>query len=95
MIDQCSAFRAQSETGTKPSVLELEILEADASALAKALPSGLDSAAKPRIIHQTILEPIVFGLEADQYPGRLAVPGDHDLLLLSKAQELREVILYF
>ena len=44
---------------------------------------------------KTILEPIVFGAKADQHPGRLTVPGNHDVLGLGETQVLREIILHF
>jgi len=73
----------------------LEILESGAATFVKALAGRLETPAEPGIMLETIVEPIVFRSEADQHPGRLAVPGNHDLLGLGETQVLREIILYF
>ena len=45
-----------------------------------------------RVVFQAVLEPIVLGVEANEYPGRLAVPCDHDLLGRSQTEVVREII---
>jgi hypothetical protein len=53
------------------------------------LPSRVDPAKKARIVLEPIVEPLVLGLEADQYSYWPAVAGDDDLLFLCKPQVLR------
>ena len=42
---------------------------------------------------ETIFEPIIFRLEPDRQTGGFAVAGDHDILLLGLAQQMRQVVL--
>ena len=37
---------------------------------------------------EAIVKPVVFGSKADQHPGRITVPSDHNLLGCGKAQVL-------
>ena len=46
----------------------------------------LDAAEKARVVFELIVEPVVFGREADQQSSGFSVTGDNDLLALSFAQ---------
>jgi hypothetical protein len=50
------------------------------------LPRPLDSLQEPWIVLEPVFEPIFLGSETDQDTGRLAVPCNHELVLLGDAQ---------
>jgi hypothetical protein len=55
----------------------------------------LHTGKKPGIILESIVEPIVLRLKADQNPGRFPMPGNDHLLFLSDMEVPRRVILDF
>ena len=81
-----------SEIGDK---LLFYVLQANAPTIGKALSGSCDSSLKPWVVLETVIEPVVFGRESDQHPGRLPMTGNDDLLLLCSAEVLRELVLDF
>ena len=65
----------------------------NAASCAQARPRFLDPAEKTRVGLEAILEPIVFGSEADQHASRFAVPRNDDFLFPGFTQEARQVVL--
>mgnify|MGYP001490959383 CR=1 FL=1 len=59
-----------------------EVLEATPSPGSQGLPGSGNPGKKLRMMLQAVIEPILFGLEADEDPGRPAVPGNEDLFSL-------------
>ena len=70
-----------------------EVLQSDTAPSLQRLSCLGYASEKLRIVLQTIVEPIVLGLEANQHTGRLSVPRDQDLLGLGQAQKSRQIIL--
>jgi hypothetical protein len=60
---------------------------------AQALSSLVDAAKKPRIVFASVIDPIILGPEADQYPGQFSVADNYDLLIFSFTQKPREIVL--
>jgi len=69
----------------------VEIGEPYATSGSQAAPGSSDSTKEPGITLQPVVEPIVFRLKPDEYPGGLSVPGDEHLLLPGEAENPREV----
>src|SRR5260370_30577841 len=78
-----------------PSWCFLHIIDLHAAAGLQMLSRPFDSLEKARVVFQAIVEPVIFGLEADQHSGRLSMAGDDDLVLLGFSQKAREVVLEF
>jgi hypothetical protein len=72
----------------------LKVLGSDASTFVEALAGRLEPAAEPGIALKTMVEPMVFGPEADEHTGWLPVGGNRDVLRLCKTQVSREIILH-
>jgi hypothetical protein len=71
----------------------LDVFEPDASALPQALPCGLDPGQESRVVFQTVIKPVVFGFEANEHPGRSAVPGDEHFFLFGGPKKAGQIVL--
>src|SRR5215472_9742872 len=77
----------------RPSSCFLLLVNLHAMPGSQIFPRPFDPLQETWVVFQLIIEPVVFGLEADQHSGRLPVAGDDDLALSSLAQIAREVAL--
>jgi hypothetical protein len=81
------AIVCQSSSPFGPAfVLARYIRKFRASAAPQTLPRPLDSLEEPRIVLETVFEPIFIAGEADQDTRRLAVPCNHELVLFREPQ---------
>src|SRR6266436_4307810 len=80
---RCSAF-------VRPQP-RFHIFQADTTPRSEARSGRGYASKKSRIVLQAIVEPIVLGLEPDQYTGRSSVPRDDNLFLHCQAKIPREV----
>ena len=70
-------------------LFRFNVFEPDATPCAQAVPRLLDAPQEARVVLETVFEPVLFGLKADQHARRLAVARDDDLLGLSLAKKAR------
>ncbi len=75
--------------------LTREVLQPHALACRQRSTGFTDATQELRVVLQTVLEPVVFGLEAYQDAGRTPMTSDDDLLGRSQPQVPGEVILHF
>ena len=73
--------------------LRVEVFHSNAFALSQALASTFHAPEEPGIMFKFIVEPIVLRAKSNQYAGRPAVPGDHDLFGFRQSQVLGQVVL--
>ena len=69
-----------------------EFLKPDALPGGEGRPRRRDSTQEFRMVLESVVEPIVFGLEADNDAGRSPVPGDHNFFGGRQAEVPGEII---
>src|SRR5216684_5666537 len=85
----CGAGRARHIRGWACALFRFDVFEPDAKSCAQAVPCLLDAVQEARVVLETVFEPVLFGLEADQHARRLAVTRDDDLLRLGFSKKPR------
>src|SRR5712691_4584614 len=76
-------------------LFRFKFLEPGPTSRAQAVPRLFDTAQEARIMLETVFEPGLFGLEADQHACRLAMARDDDFLRLCLAKESRQIVFDF
>jgi hypothetical protein len=70
-------------------LLGRQILKSDTASAPETLARLSYALQKLGMMLQSVVEPVVFALEADQHASRFPVPGDEDFFGLCQAQESR------
>jgi hypothetical protein len=71
----------------------LEVLEPGPTSRTQAVSCLFDSTEEPRVVFETVLEPVFFGFETDQHACGLTMTRDDDLLRLCFSKKSRQIIL--
>src|SRR6266849_823643 len=75
-------------------ILLLQVLELHPATRFDALAGIVDPAQKPWIVLEAVIEPVVLGLEADEYAGRPSMARNHNLTVFRLSKKTREVVLH-
>src|SRR6516162_3410296 len=85
----------RDDSPDKMRLLRFKVLQPGSTSGAQAAPRLFDAAQEARVMFETVVEPVLFRLEADQYAGRFTMARDDDLLRLSLAQIAGQIVLDF
>jgi hypothetical protein len=73
----------------------IKVFEPDPASCKQAVPCLFDAAQESRVMFETVFEPVIFRLEADQHARRFAMTRDDDLLRHCLSKKPRQIILDF
>src|SRR5712671_5679315 len=76
-------------------LFRFQVLQPNPSSCAQAAPRLFDTTQEAGVLFETIFEPVLLGLKADQYARRFAMAGDNDLFFLRLAKIARQIVLDF
>jgi len=71
-----------------------QIFEGDAATAPQSFSRSGNATQELRMVFQSIVEPVVLALEADQHSSRLAMSRDEDFLGLRQTQKSGQIVLY-
>ena len=88
-------LRARRMVWQLPCRLLLYIFQANPSTNSEAFACFGNSLVESGIVFKPKVKPIIFGLKANESPGRLSMACDHHLFLRGEPQIFRQVIFHF